>query len=82
MLGQDLDDFVMRVAGPRLLDHLVDAEELTCTHTLRDAEERIAARVRLVKTLVDEGWTPPRAVADQLQRDEALLGLPGREKQS
>ncbi|MGH8889865.1 MAG: hypothetical protein ACRDV3_08935 [Acidothermaceae bacterium] len=78
MFGQVLDQIVSDVAGGRLLDHLVNVDELACSHSLMDAEARVRARVRLYRYLINEGWQPPQGVLSALERDEALLALPQR----
>jgi hypothetical protein len=81
MFSQVMDNVVSDLAGSRLLDHLVDLDELECTHSLADAEARIAARVRLYQFLITDGWQPPARVLVQLARDEALLALPRKDSQ-
>lgn len=74
-----IDELLDSLAGPRLLDHLVDMDELRCSHSLLDADARLRARVRLYRHLIDAGWQPPASVVRNLERDEELLTRPVKE---
>lgn len=45
--------------------------------SLAAAEQVIQTRAALHRGLIDLGWTPPKAVADNLHLDDAVLRLPG-----
>jgi hypothetical protein len=45
--------------------------------SLAAAEQVIQTRAALHRGLIDLGWTPPKAVADNLHFDDAVLRLPG-----
>ena len=59
----------------RLRDQPGDEDLLN--RSLGAADEVIATRARLYRELIDLGWIPPLAVAEDLRYDDLVRSMPG-----